>query len=93
MEPTKGLFLEALWLLALGDEPTVGFDNPFGTKAGLSCAKAVMDLTDGWTNERNDDGVCIIGTRMAACFLYPYKCGGDRRPGSPLGIPKQAQEE
>ena len=66
-------YLEALWLFAVGDEPILGYGSPFWTKAGLSYAMAILDMIERWTNERNDDGACIIGTRLAACFWIHTK--------------------
>ena len=66
-------FLEALWLFATGDKPILGYGSPCWTKAGLTYAMAIMDIIEHWTNERNDDGACIIGTRMAACFWIHTK--------------------
>ena len=71
-------YLEALWLFSTGDEPIFGYGSPFWTKAGLPYAMAIMDMIERWTNERNDDGACIIGTRKAACFWIHTKSGGDR---------------
>ena len=65
--------LEALWLFATGDEPILGYGSPFWTKAGLSNAMAILDMIERWTNERNDDSACIIGTRLAACFWIHTK--------------------
>ena len=39
-EPGVRVHFEALWLLAIGDEPLLGFGNPFWTKAGLFYAMA-----------------------------------------------------
>ena len=30
-------------------------------------------MIERWTNERNDDGACIIGTSLAACFWIHTK--------------------
>ena len=75
-------YLEALWLFPTGDEPILGYGGPFWTKAGLSYGMAILDMIDHWTNERNDDGACIIGTRLAACFWVHTKAGGDQIQGS-----------
>ena len=69
----EGPFLGALWRLAIGDEPFLGQGNPSWTKASLSYAMAIMGLIDVWTNERNHDGACIVGTRLAACFWIHTK--------------------
>ena len=69
----RRVYLEALWLFSTGDEPILGYGSPFWTKAGLTYAMATMDMIERWTNERNDDGACIIGTRIAACFWIHTK--------------------
>ena len=78
-------YLEAPWLPATGDETILGYGSPFRTKAGLSYAMAIMDMIERWTNERSDDGACILGTRLAACFRIHTERGGDRTQGSCLG--------
>ena len=74
-------YLGALWLHAVGDEPILGFGNPFWTEAGMS----IMDMTDGWTKEENVNGTCIIVDTLGSLLLDLYKGGGDRRPDSVLG--------
>ena len=69
----EGPNLEALWLFATADEPILGYGSPFWTKPGLSYARAILDIMERWTNERNDDSACIIGTRLAACFWIHTK--------------------
>ena len=58
-------YLEALWLFATGDEPIWVYGSSFWTKAGLSHAMAIVVMIERWTNDRNDDGSCINGTRLA----------------------------
>ena len=56
--------------IATDDKPILGYGSPFWTKAGLPYAMAIMDMIEDWTNERNEDGAFIVGTRLAACFWF-----------------------
>ena len=62
------MFCGAPWRLTTGEEPILGQGSPFWTNASLSYAVALMDMIDGRTNERNDDGACIVRTCLVACF-------------------------
>ena len=73
---TGGIDEGSIWKLygySTGDEPILGYRSPFWTKAGPTYAMATMDMIERWTNERNDDGACIIWTRIAACFWIHTK--------------------
>ena len=58
----------APWRLTTGEEPILGQGSPCWTNASRSYAVALMDMIDGRTNERNDDGACIVRTCLVACF-------------------------
>ena len=51
----------ARWRLKTGEESILRQGNPFWTKGTLSYPTTVMDMIDVWTNERNEDGACVVG--------------------------------
>ena len=59
---------EELWALCVKDDPDVGEDTSLQTKAGFSYSMVIMDKTDGWKKEENQNGGCMIGARLAACL-------------------------
>ena len=77
----KEKYLEKLWWIAAEDDPLCGYHFPRRTKAGFSHAMVLMDNTQGWyENVDNDDGGSNIGANLGACLWIFAKAENNNWP-------------